>query len=239
MPETPASSAENADAEFDAFAGSYEEALAMGLRFSGEESSYFAEGRVAALGTYLGAATRAGSVVLDYGCGTGSTTPLLRALAGVGEVVGVDVSTGLLEVARASHAGPCIRFAADTALDRESVDVAYCNGVFHHIPLAERASAVAQVWTALRPGGLFALFENNPWNPGTQLVMRSIPFDKDAIKLRPATARRLLTSAGFRVEATRFLFFFPSALRALRPIERHLERVPLGGQYVVFARKPV
>ena len=51
---------------------------------------------------------------------------------------------------------------------------------------------------ALRPGGLFAFWENNPWNPGTRLVMSRIPFDRDAITLsalerggcsRPAASR--------------------------------------------------
>ena len=40
----------------------------------------------------------------------------------------------------------------------------------------------------LRPNGIFALWENNPWNPGTRLVMRRIPFDRDASLLTPASA---------------------------------------------------
>ncbi len=51
-----------------------------------------------------------------------------------------------------------------------SVDVAYCNGVFHHIAPDERPRRSRRSG-ALRPGGVFALFENNPWNPGTRLVM--------------------------------------------------------------------
>jgi len=35
-----------------------------------------------------------------------------------------------------------------------------------------------------------------------------------------------------------FCFIFPHALRALRPIERWLTRLPLGAQYLVLARKP-
>jgi hypothetical protein len=68
--------------------------------------------------------------------------------------------------------------------------------------------------------------------------MSRIPFDRDAVLLRPAATRRLLERAGFEVQDTTFLFVFPHALRALRPLERWFERLPMGGQYVVVARKP-
>ena len=68
------------------------------------------------------------------------------------------------------------------------MNLAYCNGVFHHIPLVERSAAVACVNRALRAGGLFALWENNPWNPGTRYVMAHCDFDRDAITLTPPGA---------------------------------------------------
>ena len=116
-------------------------------------------------------------------------------------------------------------------------DLVYCNGVFHHIAPARRAGAVAFVVRALRPGGLFAFWENNPWNPGTRLIMRRIPFDRDAVMLTPAAARRLLIDGGLEVVGTDFRFYFPASLRRLRPLEPHLRRLPLGAQYLVLARK--
>ena len=86
-----------------------------------------------------------------------------------------------------------------------SKDLAYSNGVFHHIPVGERAGAVTFVRRALRPGGLFALWENNPWNPGTRYVMSRIPFDRDAITLSMLEASRLLRAGGFEVLRTDFL----------------------------------
>ena len=92
---------------------------------------------------------------------------------------------------------------------------------------------------ALRPGGLFALWENNPWNPGTRLVMRRIPFDRDADDaVRAAERGGCSRNAGFEIVSTDFLFVFPRALRALRPVERRLARLPAGAQYLVLARCP-
>ena len=227
-------------AEFDSFASNYEETLAKGLRFSGEQSEYFARGRVNALAAHLASRptmTGAG-VILDFGCGTGSTTPLLKDLPSVARVIGTDVSQRLLDTARAEHAGDGVEFVTKDQIPERVADVAYCNGVFHHIPPNARDEAIAQVRSALRPGGVFALCENNPWNPGTRLVMRSIPFDRDADPLSARQARRLLIANGFDIEATEFLFFFPRTLSLLRRWEGHLRGLPLGAQYVVFARSP-
>lgn len=49
----------------------------------------------------------------------------------------------------------------------------------------------------------------------------------------PTPARR-----GFEVLVTNFLFIFPRSLGVLPPIERRLQPIPLGGQYMILARKP-
>jgi len=117
-------------------------------------------------------------------------------------------------------------------------DLAFCNGVFHHIPLSERADAVNHVLRSLKPGGIFALWENNPWNPGTRYVMSKIPFDRDAITLAPPNARKLLHDGGFEILQTDFQFFFPRPLCWFRGLEPLLAKIPLGAQYQVLARKP-
>jgi hypothetical protein len=118
-----------------------------------------------------------------------------------------------------------------------SFDLAFCNGVFHHIPVDQRHAAASYVYNALVPGGMFALWENNPWNPGTRYIMSRVAFDKDAITLTPPETRRLLRGAGFEIVRTDFQFVFPHVLRALRPLERVLAPLPFGGQYLVLARK--
>src|SRR5262249_19225859 len=116
-------------------------------------------------------------------------------------------------------------------------DLAYTTGVFHHIPPTSHMASLRQIWTALKPGGLFAFWEHNPWNPGTRYIMSRIPFDHDAIMVWPRGARRLLRAAGFEIRGTDFVFVFPSFLRRLRWLEPWLCKLPLGGQYLVLARK--
>jgi SAM-dependent methyltransferase len=123
-------------------------------------------------------------------------------------------------------------------LPTERVDLAFCNGVFHHIPVIDRLTAMKRVYSSLRPGGLFAFWENNPWNPATRYIMNRIPFDRNAITLSPPAARRLLRQGGFEIIQTDFLFFFPRSLRWLRSLEPRLTRLPLGAQYQILGRKP-
>ena len=225
--------------EFDAYAEDYDAALAKGISVSGENKDFFARGRVEILQKQLAALGTRPRAILDFGCGTGSSTPFLLTIPGAERLTGVEVSAGSLKVAERQHGAPKVSFRLiQEYAPNDEFDLAFCNGVFHHIPLGERASAVAYVFKGLKKGGLFALWENNPWNPGTRWVMSRIPFDKDAITLSCVETRDLLRRAGFQIVHTRSAFYFPRAFAFLRLFEPLFAPVPLGAQYQVLARKP-
>jgi len=224
--------------EFDAYAAEYDAALAQGLSISGEDKHYFARGRIAWLADGLKQLQARPRSVIDFGCGTGSAAPFLLDLMGVKSVLGIDISAKSLEVAKRTYGSACTQFLLVSQYQpSERIDLAFCNGVFHHIPIAERAAAVNYIHRSLRPGGLFAFWENNPWNPGTRYIMSRVPFDRDAIPLTPPEAQRLLRAGGFEILQTDFLFIFPRILRWFRRIEPFVSRLPLGAQYQLLCRK--
>ncbi len=229
-----------ASSAFDEFAADYELALQRGLSATGESKDYFAHGRIRYLQRHLARLGERPSRVLDFGCGTGTSVPLLLALPGVARVTGVDVSEESLKLAAQNHAAAGnAAFATFRQLPPAgNMDLAFCNGVFHHIPLGDRAGSMQYIFDSLRGGGIFAFWENNPWNPGTRYVMSRIPFDRDAVTLSPPQSRRLAEAAGFEVILMRSLFFFPRSLGWLRWMEPAMARIPLGGQYIVLCRKP-
>ncbi|NUP07121.1 MAG: class I SAM-dependent methyltransferase [Polyangiaceae bacterium] len=225
--------------DFDDAASDYDAQLQRGLSASGEDKNFFAKGRVSWLSQGLSERGFSPSSVLDYGCGTGSSVPFLLDDLAAPSVVGVDVSSRSIEIARRLQRSSRARFETlEDYVPNGTIDLAFCNGVFHHIPPSQRAGAVEWIYRALRPGGIWAFWENNPWNPGTQWVMYRIPFDRDAVKVTPSEARRLLIAGGFEILSVDHLFVFPRFMRWLRPLEPKIANLPLGAQYQILCRKP-
>jgi SAM-dependent methyltransferase len=164
------------------------------------------------------------SRILDFGCGTGKSCAQLAGVFPSAQVVGADLSEEALRHATTT-------FGSNRIL-------CYINGVFHHILPEQRQQTLTMLRELLTPGAHLALFENNPWNPGTRMVMSRIPFDRDAIPLSFLETRRRIKAAGFHVVGSRFLFYMPNALAPLRFIEPLFLKVPLGAQYYVLARVP-
>jgi len=207
-----------------------------GVGFSGESQEFFIRGRLAHLRSALPAGCRI-KTVLDFGCGLGATTALLAEVFPGAHIVGTDAAEKALAYARAANGSQRISFCLLSELSAASkFDLCHTSGVFHHIEAQERLNAIRFIYDRLAPSGYFALFENNPWNPGTRVVMSRIPFDREAKTLSPLEARRLMLNGGFRkLGPARSLFYFPRALSFLRFAEPWLAHVPLGAQYCVIA----
>lgn len=228
----------NAAQEFDAYAKNYDAALAQGISVSGEGKDFFARGRIEWLAKCFKKLGFKPTSILDFGCGTGSAAPHLAEVLSPQKITGIDISEQSVALAKQHYESSSVNF--EILRDYKPIacyDLAFCNGVFHHIPPSERAGAVKCIYDSVRPGGYFAFWENNPWNPGTRYVMSRIPFDRDAILVSAPEARRLLRAGGFDIVQTDFLFIFPRALSWCRRLEPSLSRLPFGAQYQVLCRK--
>lgn len=225
------------DNEFDNFASTYDEALTRGIAISGEGKEYFARERLRWLRYRLDHLGMSPKRIMDFGCGIGTATPFIQEFFPDAFIVGVDVSEESVAIAKETFGGQTVRFETLNNCRESDFDLVFCNGVFHHIPPPERRAALDNIGTILRLGGVFALFENNPWNPGTRLVMSRIPFDRDAVTLSPLESKRMVCRLGFNVHAVDFLFFFPRFLSFFRSLESLLRAIPLGAQYLVMGIK--
>ena len=224
-----------AEAEyFDEFANRYQEILDANLAIAGETGVAFTRRRMAYLRRWLPILPVR---VMDFGCGIGLAIPLLLDAFPGCQVVGVDVSPESVRLARERCRDERVRVSLTSELDVGDFDLVYTSGVFHHIPPGERADAMERIRSALRPGGVAAVSEHNPWNPATRYLVRTCPFDADARLLRPRETTRLLEAAGLEILRRDFVSFFPGWLRPLERLERGLRPVPLGAQYIVLARR--
>ncbi len=100
--------------------------------------------------------------ILDVGCGTGiNLLELARVLGPCRKLVGVDLSAGMLEVARrkAAAAGVAATFQVGDAealdLPDGTFDLVVCNSAYHWFP--DRARAIKEMARILRPGGQLLL----------------------------------------------------------------------------------
>jgi SAM-dependent methyltransferase len=212
----------------------YEAMLNQGIRLSGENKDFFIAGRIEDLRKQLRISPR---TILDFGCGTGHTAHYLSQTFPGSHILGIDTSERALQYAERNFGSPQIRFQTVASFKPEGgFDLCYVNGVFHHIEPAERSAAITSIYQSLAPNGHLALFENNPWNPGTRIVMSRIPFDRDAKTLTPLETKRLVREGGFqKIASLRSLFYFPRFLAPLRFVEPALASLPLGAQYYVLA----
>ena len=229
----------NMDQEFDRLAPEYEELLNDSVReYFAPGSEFFLTRKIDMLLDFAARErldTRQ-AVWLDVGCGKGE---LLRAAQShFGKAMGCDVSLGMIAECRdldVLHQVDPLRLPfADNSVDWVT---AVC--IFHHIDPPERTALVAEIYRVLRPGGVFANIEHNPFNPAVQLIIRRTPVDENAKLLTARTARRLMHAASMKTIATQYFLYAPQRIYGwAAPLERALGWAPLGGQYVVFARKP-
>ncbi len=226
-----------AETEFDAFAETYQQTLDRAIAASGEDSCHFAGARVDWLRSLLKAECCDFRSILDFGCGTGMGVASLAERFPSARITGIDVSSASLAIAARRHPESTIRFehAADFQ-PRADRDLVYSSGVLHHIAPCERAHWLAVIAKALRPGGVCAIWENNPWSLPARYCMRVNPFDQHAAMVSARNLRTLCRQAGLQVFLIRYAFIFPRWLGALRPLEKSLARLPLGAQYIVLSR---
>ena len=184
---------------------------------------------------------RAGMSVLELGCGTGYFT---RELARSGaDVVAVDVSPELLEIAKADCPAENVRYEIQNAWAMSYPDAHFDSvvgsSVLHHLEIKE---ALREIYRVLKVDGTIYFTEPNMLNPQIA-IQKNIPWVKRNLgDSRDETAffrwplRRLLKGTGFRdVQIDPFDFLHPKTpfplVNGLNAIGRFLENVPVVSEF--------
>jgi SAM-dependent methyltransferase len=157
-----------------------------------------------------------GHRVLDFACGSGEPTLALAPLVAPGQVVGVDLSTPMLAIARKRAR---LRRAANVRFLRGDIARSRLPGRFDRVVaryglmfVDDVPLTLERLWRALKPGGRIALavwgpIERNPFfqvrAAAARPFLKAPPPDPEhfpgALRLaRPGLMTRLLRQAGFR-----------------------------------------
>jgi SAM-dependent methyltransferase len=157
---------------------------------------------------------RSGDAVLDIGCGAGRTTVVAATASGTGAVLGVDISSAQLDLARARGVDEgltnvsFVRADAQThPFPRAEFDVAISR--FGTMFFADHIAAFRNIAAALRPGGRFVQLvwqqpERNEWTLELQEALNpGRPAPAPASMLNPfaladsGITEAMLLAAGF------------------------------------------
>lgn len=227
---------------FDKYAESYSLDLDKVLSKNiGGDSSYFSEYKIRVLKNIIENRDLSPKRVLDFGCGIGKNTRLIKKILQHTEVIGIDISEKSLDQAR-KYSQQEIKYLQMLNNDRlplESCtfDIIFISNVFHHIKFDLHSKIVDELYRVLKKGGLLIMFEHNTLNPITRKIVSECEFDRDAKLLNYAYSKNLFKKAGFSYVSCRFILFIPPFLRKISCIDKMLWFVPLGGQYYIESYK--
>jgi SAM-dependent methyltransferase len=146
---------------------------------------------------------RGGGPVLDLGCGPGQVTMVLQEL-GL-DMVGVDLSPAMIDIARREYPGPRYEVGSMTNLtqDDESAAGVLLFWSLIHVPDGSVGVVLGEVFRVLRPGGhaTIGFHVGNRVNRKTE-GYGGLPMQLN-VYLRPvSTVANALRTAGFSIEAT-------------------------------------
>jgi SAM-dependent methyltransferase len=179
--------------------------------------------------------------VLELGCGTGSFT---RALAYSGaDIVAIDVSPELLEIARADYSAPNVRYEIQNASALGYPDAVFDSvvgsSILHHLEIEE---ALREIYRVLKPRGTIYFTEPNMLNPQIAVqknvawVKRKLGDSPDETAFFRWPLRRMLEQTGFGdVRVDPFDFLHPktpvSLVDRLNAFGRFLENIPVVSEF--------
>jgi SAM-dependent methyltransferase len=159
--------------------------------------------------------------LFDEAVGAGLVASLQKRAT---EVVAIDVSPAVVELARSRHPGMDARPADTRALPFEdgAFDVVLSNSTLDHFEsLTDVRAALAELRRVLEPGGRLVLTLDNGANPLVLLRnalpesllsrLRLVPYPI-GVTCGPRRLRRVLRQAGFEVEASRGVMHCPRVL---------------------------
>jgi SAM-dependent methyltransferase len=233
--------------EFDQYREGYSQQIDSAISFSGQPQDFFTRAKARYLldvfSTLRSLHKEGGSRpldVLDIGCGQGLIHPHLRTAQSGIKLTGIDVAGEVIEEARASN--PDVRYdiyeGNRLPYPDRTFDVAYAIAVMHHVPPGDWESFLVEASRVVRPGGLVIIIEHNPLNPLTQKIVRSCPFDQNAVLLRSGRLAELFRAAGMVDLERQFIIFTPFDTPFFHKLDASLGWLPLGAQYCMAAHVP-
>lgn len=220
--------------DFDRFAKNYKNTLDQAIGGFGQDSTYFTEYKASYIKRLAG--DRFSGKILDHGCGVGFLSLAVAKALPDARLTGFDISRESVNIAQGSN-DSSMRFTWNEADLDQDYDLVIVSNVFHHIPPAQRKGKMGEIAEKVTAGGKLVIFEHNPMNPLTRLVVSRCPFDEDAVLLQPSELISFLSPSRIRLLRKDYIVFFPPFLKFFQKTEPYFRILPIGAQYVIVGEK--
>jgi SAM-dependent methyltransferase len=184
---------------------------------------------------------RPGMRILEIGCGTGYFTRELTRRGA--DIVAIDVSPDLLEIAKANSSAPNVRYEIQNACALTYSDATFDSvvgsSILHHLEIED---ALREIYRVLKPGGTIYFTEPNMLNPQIA-IQKNVPWIKRRLGDSPDetaffrwSLRRLLEQAGYGdIHIDPFDFLHPKTpvplIDRLNALGRFFENLPVVSEF--------
>ena len=189
--------------------------------------------------------------ILEIGCGTGLFTGKIMELSGSKDVIAIDISPELLELAQKNHPDAVFKLGDAMNLDfnDNSFDVVFGSSVLHHLDMEKTCKELLRV---LKPAGRLVFAEPNMINPQIA-IQKNIPFIKkmlgdspDETAINRWSFDKMLQRIGYKnINIIPYDFLHPITPNFLIPVVEGLgkviEKIPvfreIAGSVIIVATK--
>jgi 2-polyprenyl-3-methyl-5-hydroxy-6-metoxy-1,4-benzoquinol methylase len=229
--------------EFDEYASDYFKSLGHPIRGLIKDTYYFIHTKANIINNVVSTHFKDCDYVniIDVGAGIGLFEKFIHDEKI--HIFGIDVSFKMLQVAIAigniDTKCYCQADAEQLPLPDNSADIIFSSCVLHHISDEKIENVIKDLKRVCRPGGMIFIFEHNPYNLLTQLVVKTTRLDR---KARLIPSKKLLTMANHlgltKIKIEYILYGSLGFDKFISSRLSFLTGLPFGGQYyIVFQKK--
>ena len=216
---------------FDQYANDYKHYISDSMGKFDKNLSYYHESKISIT---KDRAIRNPSNILDFGCGVGTMIPHMRKKFKKSKIFAFDESEDSLKFLKKKYPFVNCLKKIDGKL---KFDLIFLSGVIHHIDKNIRKKILKKIYMSLKLTGRLIIFEHNPYNPLTNIVVKNCEFDKDAQLIKKKDLIKICENGSFKVDDSAYVFFFPSSMKKFNVLEKYLEWFFLGAQYFCIFKK--
>lgn len=172
--------------------------------------------------------------ILDFGCGVGTMIPHMKKKFKKSKIYAFDESKDSLKFLKKRYPFvSCLKKINGNI----KFDLIFLSGVIHHIDRSMRKRILKNIYSSLKSTGKLIIFEHNPYNPLTNIVVKNCEFDRDAQLIKKKELINICENVSFKVDDSAYVYFFPSSMKKFKVFEKYLEWFFLGAQYFCIFKK--